>query len=427
MKKRLVSLIVPVYNEEEKLAFFLENIQNETIGFNCEIIIFNDGSTDNSLKIINSFALKNKHIRVLSYNQNKGRGFGLSKSFDAAKGEFIIYFDADILITKETILGIEKELYENDLVIGSKKTSSFRRMAFFRQVLSNSYDFLAKNLIDKRINEFQCGVKGIRKTSYEKISCFMIEKGWSWDTELIMYAGLNNLKIKEVQVNLKFLNRTSRVNIFMDSSKMGLNLVKLWLKKKSYISVINFFDNTSKTYKENRYSRIKKIFENESEDFITAIDPIKNEKILDLGCGDGYYSSILRDYNAIVLGIDSSASMIKKLKENGIKGKVAHIENFYLKMKFNKIVFSGSLEFCHNPFGSLKNAKLHLKKKGKVIILFPRNSFVGFLYTLYYFFRGIKITTFTKEDISDMLRDCGFKNIKIKKSTMLTSIATCEN
>ncbi len=428
LKKISVSLIIPVYNEGEKLALSLENALSVTAKIKCELIIVNDGSTDNSLNIINRFSKKNKKVRVLSFKENKGRGFAISKGFGIARGDYLIYFDSDMIMTKETILRFKKELEKNEVVIGSKKESDyFQKLPFLRKILSNCYNFLANMLIDRNMTEFQCGLKGIRKESYLKIQNFMSEKGWSWDTEFIMYAGLSGLKIKEVKINLKFLKRTSKVNMIADSFRMGLNLARIWLKKKNYTNLRLFFDSKARKYSEQRYNWFKKIFQKESVDFVAAINPKKKERILDLGCGDGYYSSIMKDYNAAVYGIDASKSMIMKLNNKGIEGEVANIENFNLKKRFDKVIISGSLEFCQNPAESLKNARAHLKKKGNAIILFPRKSAIGNLYSLFYLIKGIKITTFTEKNIRNMLVYSGFKNLEIKRSTILTSIAVCEN
>ncbi|MDO5824631.1 glycosyltransferase [Methanobrevibacter sp.] len=102
-----LSVILPVYNVENYLKRCLESIVNQTLN-DIEIICINDGSTDNSLKILEDFAKEDKRIQILS-QENKGQGIARNRGLDIAKGEYLIFIDSDDYIPQYAL----EKLYEN--------------------------------------------------------------------------------------------------------------------------------------------------------------------------------------------------------------------------------------------------------------------------------------------------------------------------
>ena len=92
MKNPLVSILMPVYNSEKYLREAIKSILNQTFT-NFELIIINDGSTDNSLKIIKSF--KDNRIKIIKNKGNLGLIKTLNKGIDLAQGKYIARMDAD--------------------------------------------------------------------------------------------------------------------------------------------------------------------------------------------------------------------------------------------------------------------------------------------------------------------------------------------
>ncbi|WP_278321641.1 glycosyltransferase [Clostridium botulinum] len=95
----LISVIMPVYNGEKYLKESIESIMNQTYK-NFEFIIINDGSTDNSLNIINEYAERDSRIKVIS-RENKGISYSLNEGISASKGEYIARMDADDICMPE--------------------------------------------------------------------------------------------------------------------------------------------------------------------------------------------------------------------------------------------------------------------------------------------------------------------------------------
>ena len=160
----------------------------------------------------------------------------------------------------------------------------------------------------------------------------------------------------------------------------------------------------------------------EKEYVLKLLYPKKGEKILDAGCGTGYYSGFIKKAGCEVIGIDISEKMIEEAKKLGIKTRICNLENFDLNEKFDKIVSCGALEFCKKHLSVLRNLKKHLKKGGSIVILIPALSTIGILYKIYHLKNGINITLFSKKRIKKLLGKAGLKPIKIVRPVKLSYI-----
>ena len=110
---KLVSVIIPVYNVESYLSRCLDSVLNQTYK-DIEIILIDDGSTDNSLKICNKYQKKDKRIKVIS-NTNHGVSYTRNCGIDAAKGNYIIFIDSDDYIDNRMIEILYNSLINNDV------------------------------------------------------------------------------------------------------------------------------------------------------------------------------------------------------------------------------------------------------------------------------------------------------------------------
>lgn len=191
------------------------------------------------------------------------------------------------------------------------------------------------------------------------------------------------------------------------------------------MKTINHFDSVSKGYNENRSKGwLGNIVNKEKEVILKFLDIKKNEKILDVGCGSGFYSKIIKNLRAKPYGIDLSKNMINLLKKNGINGEVADIENFNLRKKFDKILCVGVFEFLKNPENAVKCIKKHLKKNGYFVLLYPRVSIGGILYFFYHLIlHRIKIKLFSKKSLNKLFSKYNFRLINLKKPEFITAVA----
>src|SRR6266508_5713339 len=118
-----ISLIVPVFNQERKISYSLKKMKQavESAFSNYELIVVNDGSTDNTLTILKGLALTDERIRILSYTPNRGKGYAVRQGVLHSHGDAVIFLDGDLDISPDSIKDYVKELSTSDLVIASKR------------------------------------------------------------------------------------------------------------------------------------------------------------------------------------------------------------------------------------------------------------------------------------------------------------------
>ena len=117
----LISILVSVYNEEKTILDVLKRLSDiKKFGHSIEVIVINDGSSDNSEKIIN----ENKHLidKLISNETNRGKGYSIKKGLESSNGKYIIFQDADLEYDPNDFLKFFKliEKFDPDLIIGSR-------------------------------------------------------------------------------------------------------------------------------------------------------------------------------------------------------------------------------------------------------------------------------------------------------------------
>jgi len=234
----LISIILPAYNEAERLSKSVEEVIKVASSFTqkYEIIIAEDGSTDGTDLIASKLAKENKRIIHLHSNKRLGRGKSIENSLKMTKGTIVAYIDVDLEakpeFLKNLIDAIIKEGY--DISIGSRfiKGSIVKR-SFLRTLLSRIYNFLVKMILKSKIKDHQCGLKAFKKDVLLKITKkFVLSKHWFWDTEVLIFSQLMGYKIKEVPIIWIEENKKTKVKVLKDSVDMFLDIFRLWKRLK---------------------------------------------------------------------------------------------------------------------------------------------------------------------------------------------------
>lgn len=165
-----VSILIPLYNEDESLTKLTNQIINvfETISPDYEIFFVDDGSDDNSLKVIKDLARNNKKIKYVSFRKNYGKSAALNVGFKNVTGDVVITMDADLQDDPAEIPNLLQELQKGfDLVSGWKKQ---RHDPFIKKYSSRFFNYVTKVLSGIKIHDFNCGLKAYRKDVVKSIS-----------------------------------------------------------------------------------------------------------------------------------------------------------------------------------------------------------------------------------------------------------------
>jgi glycosyltransferase involved in cell wall biosynthesis len=172
-KQRKVSIVIPAYNEEDSLrplAIELKKVFNELEDYEFEVIIIDDGSNDNSLKVLNEIRREDDRFKIISFQKNYGKSAALSVGFKYATGDLIITMDADLQDDPHEIPNLIKKIDEGyDLVSGWKK---IRFDPFIKKYSSRIFNWVTSILTGIKIHDFNCGLKIYRREVAQSIKVY---------------------------------------------------------------------------------------------------------------------------------------------------------------------------------------------------------------------------------------------------------------
>jgi glycosyltransferase involved in cell wall biosynthesis len=231
-----VSLVLPAYNEAEKLEEAVTKINQalEEMRYRYEIIIAEDGSTDGTAERAEELAQKLDYVRHIHREKRLGRGTALNNAFRQSNGEVLVYMDLDL----STDLKSLKPLVEAIMVEGYDLSTGSRMLpeskverGLRRSISSKTYNFLVRRMLGSKVRDHQCGFKSFKREPLLRLIDEVEATHWFWDTEILVRAYRHGYKIKEIPVEWKS-GADTKVSLLRDSSNMFVQIIKLWWKLK---------------------------------------------------------------------------------------------------------------------------------------------------------------------------------------------------
>lgn len=168
-----ISIIVPLYNEEEslpELSSWIDRVM-KTNNYSYEIIMIDDGSNDKSWNVIESLAIENTNIKAIKFRRNYGKSAALFCGFEKAEGDVVITMDADLQDSPEEIPGLYKKIIDEDydLVSGWKKK---RYDPIMKTLPSKFFNATARKFSGIKLHDFNCGLKAYRNDVIKSIEVY---------------------------------------------------------------------------------------------------------------------------------------------------------------------------------------------------------------------------------------------------------------
>jgi glycosyltransferase involved in cell wall biosynthesis len=169
-----LSLVIPLKDEEESLPELSEWISRvmKANNFSYEVIFVDDGSTDNSWKVIEELRRTNENIKGVKFQRNYGKSAGLNEGFRAAQGDVVITMDADLQDNPEEIPELRRMIIEDgyDIVSGWKKKRYDN--TFTKNIPSKFYNATTRWMSGIRLHDFNCGLKSYRRNVAKSIEIY---------------------------------------------------------------------------------------------------------------------------------------------------------------------------------------------------------------------------------------------------------------
>ncbi len=218
-----ITLIIPAFNEEGRILPTLQQ-SVEYLGryAKYEVIVVDDGSTDQTSRVVSEFIKTSPRVRLISYRPNRGKGYAIKTGIEQAQSEVVFFMDSDLPYPLDSIERALEQFPDHDLVIGARDLPGAVEITpypWYRKLSGNLFSVLVSNFIVKGIPDTQCGFKGFRlevaRRLFSKITVF----GFCFDVEVLAIARRLGLRIKRLPVSLRH-SGGSKVRIIRDSAEM---------------------------------------------------------------------------------------------------------------------------------------------------------------------------------------------------------------
>ena len=192
-----ISIVIPLFNEEESLPHLLTWIQKVLDGkFSYEVIFVDDGSKDKSWEVVAKMASNNASVLGIKFQRNYGKSAALQKGFEACEGDVVITMDADLQDSPEEIPALYEMITNQDfdLVSGWKKK---RHDPLSKTIPTKLYNWAARRITGIFLHDFNCGLKAYKKSVVKSIELY--GDMHRYVPALAKYAGFTNIGEKVVQ------------------------------------------------------------------------------------------------------------------------------------------------------------------------------------------------------------------------------------
>lgn len=246
---KLLSLIVPVYNQEKTIEKNLRNILAECSQLNVpfEIIVVIDGMVDGSYK--ESKKVHSPYVSVIGYKTNHGKGYAVRFGMVKSHGDIIGFLDAggDLMSDSMSIMLEHFRWYNADIIVGSKRHPASKvYYPWQRKILSWGYQFLIKTLFDLHIRDTQAGFKLYRRNVLEDVMPRLLVKQFAFDIEILAVARhLGYERIYEAPIELDFTGVSSITSTSF--WKIIINMLKDTLAVFYRLKLLRYYDNLNKS------------------------------------------------------------------------------------------------------------------------------------------------------------------------------------
>jgi dolichyl-phosphate beta-glucosyltransferase len=225
-----LSLVIPAFNEVGRLPRFLEaaaEYLRQTMDTRFEIVVVDDGSNDGTDCLLKEWSADGRPFRFLRHATNRGKGAALRSGLLAAKGELLLFADADGAAAIEDEQKLRAAIEAGaDIAVGSRQRALWgapSRRNLWRGLAGRLFSFAVRLAVDPPVGDTQCGFKMLRRSAVRQLLELCQEDGYLFDLELLLLAQRLNLKIAEVPIRWRDVEG-SKVRFARDPAVMLLGL-----------------------------------------------------------------------------------------------------------------------------------------------------------------------------------------------------------
>jgi dolichyl-phosphate beta-glucosyltransferase len=214
-----LTVVLPCYNEAERLPGTLQALlaHLSAVPGEVEVLVVDDGSTDATVEVAEAVAVVDWRVRVLSYRPNRGKGFAVRTGMLAARGELVIFTDADGSYGPGDLDRILAALAQAPVAIGTRTGGSSGPVA--RRAASRVFNLAIRGALGLSFGDTQSGIKGFRWAAAQHIFSRARVDGFAFDVEVLWLARQLRLEVAEVHVHA-LERQGSKVQMVADALEM---------------------------------------------------------------------------------------------------------------------------------------------------------------------------------------------------------------
>ncbi|MFQ5873780.1 MAG: dolichyl-phosphate beta-glucosyltransferase [Dehalococcoidia bacterium] len=235
-----LSLIIPTFNEESRIASSLEQILTylQKQAYPWDVFVVDDGSEDTTREVVRKFSEKDSKISLIS-EPHRGKGHAVKVGMLAANGRYRFQCDADLSMPIEQIARFLPPIQEGyDIAVGSREAAGARRIGEppYRHLMGRGFNQLVR-LMGIGLKDTQCGFKCYAGPRAHNLFSLQRLDGFGFDVELLFLARQQKLKVVEVPVDWYYQSQ-SRVRPVRDTLKMVRDLISIrWYHLRGYYNM----------------------------------------------------------------------------------------------------------------------------------------------------------------------------------------------
>ena len=226
------SIVIPAFNESERLAVSIPKVQVyvRQRGLSAEIIVVNDGSRDDTAEVVRRFAASDPTVLLVENPGNRGKGYSVRNGMLHARGAIALFTDADL----SSPISEADKLFAalaagNDVAIGSRwlqRELQTERQPWHRQLYGRVFNLGLRLVLGLAFKDTQCGFKAFDRHAIEIVFTRQLIERWGFDPELLFLAEKFRLKTAEIPVEWAHDHR-SKISPLRDGLRMAMEVLKI--------------------------------------------------------------------------------------------------------------------------------------------------------------------------------------------------------
>ena len=226
------SIVIPAYNESARICATIDKVLTfvDSQGWDAEVLIVNDGSTDDTAAIAQRYAAQHSNLRVIENPGNRGKGYSVRNGMLQASGEILLFSDADLSSPIEECLKLFAAIANGaDVAIGSRwvKTElQVQPQPLYRRLFGRAFNLALRLVLGLQFKDTQCGFKAFTRRSAHAIFPLQHIERWGFDPEILFLARRFGFRVEEVGVKWSHREGT-HISPLRDGLRMGMEMLRV--------------------------------------------------------------------------------------------------------------------------------------------------------------------------------------------------------